>query len=202
MMRWRAMLLSLLLPGLGHTAIGRPVRGLALSLLFTALVVASATRAAFVDVALLDLTFSLLAIAAMIVYLLAQLSMLLVLLRSTISSARPRKEDHFRAGLAAASRGEAPLAECNLRRVLSIDPSDVEAHLHLGTLLTDQGRYRHARRHLKWCRRFDVEAKWDWEMGQELDRAARGLAEDRAHRARKREAGPEGPSRSPAPIKP
>ena len=173
-MRWSAMVLSLVLPGMGHTAIGRPARGIAVTLLFTVGVVLAVARAAMVEAPWLDSAFVALLVGALLVYFVCQLAMARLLIRAAVAAARPAKEDHFRAGMAAAAQGDTALAERELRRVLSIDPSDVEAHLNLGTLFAGQGDVVRARRHLKRCRRFDIDGKWDWEVQQELVGLAAG----------------------------
>lgn len=167
-MRWSAMLLSLILPGMGHTSIGRPLRGVAVTVLFTVGLTSTVARGAAVARPLLDTTFTALLLGTVLVYLLCQLLLLRVLIRASVSAARPAKEDHLRAGLAAAVRGDAERAEREFRRVLAIDPTDVEAHLNLGTVLAQSGNVRRARRFLKRCRRFDIDGKWDWEVEQEL----------------------------------
>jgi len=167
-MRWTALLLSLLMPGLGHTAIGRPARGMAVSLLFTVGVVLTVARASVVESPFLDNGFTVLLAATIMIYLVCQLFLLRVLVRAVISDARPVKEDHLRAGLALVARGNSQAGEKELRRVLAIDPSDVEAHLNLAALFAQRGDARKARQHLKWCRRFDIDGKWDWEVGREL----------------------------------
>jgi len=172
-MRWTAMILSLILPGMGHTALGRPARGIFLTAAFTLGVVALVARAAVLSHPMGDAAFGGILVGTALVYVLCQLAMLHVLIRAAVSAARPAKEDHFRAGLAAAARGETIRAETELRRVLAIDPSDVEAHLNLGALFARQGQRREAKRHLKYCRRFDIEGKWDWEVEQELTALSR-----------------------------
>ena len=120
----------------------------------------------------LDDLFTVLMACTLVIYMLCQLTLLHVLVRASISAARPVKEDHLRAGMALAARGEARAAEKELRRVLAIDPSDVEAHLNMATLLARGGDVRRARRHLKWCRRFDIDGKWDWEVDEQLESLA------------------------------
>ena len=173
-MRWRAMLLSLLLPGMGHTAIGRGGRGMAVTALFTLSVVAAVYRGATVKHASLDPTYMALVVLVALVYLFSQLAMLRVLIRAAVSAARPAKEDHLRAGMVAATRGDDTLAERELRRVLAIDPTDIEAHLNLGALYGRSGELRRARRHLRHCSHFDLEGKWTWEVERELSALKHG----------------------------
>jgi tetratricopeptide (TPR) repeat protein len=102
------------------------------------------------------------------IHLLCQWSLIRALLPAAIAGVRPAKEDRFRAGLAAAARGDDARAEAEFRRVLLIDPADVEAHLNLGALLARHGRPVEARKLLRRCRRLDLEGKWAWEARQEL----------------------------------
>jgi len=167
-MRWSAILLSLIMPGLGHTALGRPVAGSAISAAFWAGALVSVWRGVTRDQPVLDEVFAVAAVGVVLVYVVCQVTLLFAVARAALSRDAPAREMHFRLGLAAATRDESETAERELRRVLALDPTDVEAHLNLGALYARQDRAPLARRHLKRCRRFDAEGKWDWEVDRQL----------------------------------
>lgn len=172
-MRWTVVPLSLVFPGVGHTALGMPVRGFAYTALFA---VGALTTIGFgftAEEPFMDLGFVLSLWASGLVYVLCQFALLCVLIRAARSANMPEKDERLRAGMAAAARGADSEAETELRRVLAMDPTDVEAHLNLGALYARLGRRSRARRHLKSCRRFDILGKWDWEVDWELE-ALRG----------------------------
>ena len=167
-MRWLAILASLVLPGLGHTMLGLPFRGLAFSLVFVACALSLVCFGFGLDDPMSDARFGTALWGTCAVYAACQLSLWQILIRAARSANLPAKDDALRAGMAAAARDADTEAEREFRRVLALDPTDVEAHLNLGALHARNGRVRKARRHLLRGRRFDLRGKWDWEVEREL----------------------------------
>ena len=169
-MQWQALVFAILFPGLGHTALGRPGKGMALSALFflgglVSVALGATLEAPWESDALFG---ALLFAVGVYAYSLADIA--LHLTRAAIGRNSAERENRFRQGVIAAATGDTDAAAEALRAALAIDSTDVEAHLHLGTLYARQGRRRKARAQLRRCRKFDVEGKWDWEVDCELER--------------------------------
>lgn len=178
-MRWSALIYAILFPGLGHTALGRPGKGMALSALFflgglVSVALGATLEAPWESEALFA---ALLATVGVYAYSLADIAINLA--RAAIGKNSVERENRFRQGVVAATSGDMDAAAEALKGTLAIDSTDVEAHLHLGSLYAGQGRRRKARAHLRRCRKFDVEGKWDWEVDCELERL-RGPANAKA----------------------
>ena len=58
-------------------------------------------------------------------------------------------------------------ARAGFLRVVKLDPEDVEAQLYLSLVETDCGRLREADRHLSKAKRLDAEGKWGWELARQ-----------------------------------
>ena len=166
------MLLSALLPGLGHTAAGLPLRGLAACVLFAACWLGAAYRLAFAPLPVLDTPFLALAAAAAAVYLITFADLAFWFWRLRRGARSPLKERRLRAGMAAWAALDAATAREELRQALKLDPTDVEAHLYLASIQARTGQTRQARRSLRLCKRYDLRAKWAWEISREAARLA------------------------------
>jgi len=169
-MAFKAFLLSLLLPGLGHVYVGRPVRGLVLAIGFSGAVAAAVVRGIVSPEPILDSLFLVALFAGAAVWLGTSWVTLRRVLMPLLSAVRLDKESLFTKGLASYLRDDLDRAERQFRRVIDIDPGDVEAHLQLAMVHKCRGETRLARRWFKRCRRLDVDGKWQWEIRRELAR--------------------------------
>ena len=167
-MALKALLLSLLLPGLGHVYVARPVKGAILASAFAALLFVAVLRGIAAPVAFLDDAFLIGLFGSAAVWLGTAWVMLRRVLAPLLSAVRLDKEGVFKKGLASYLRDDLDRAEREFRRVIDIDPGDVEANLQLAMVYKSKGRPRLARRCLKRCRRLDVDGKGQWEVRQEL----------------------------------
>ncbi|MBE3068849.1 MAG: tetratricopeptide repeat protein, partial [Planctomycetes bacterium] len=82
--------------------------------------------------------------------------------------ASPARDDLFRAALEATLQGRLDDAEASCRRLLRLDPDDVEATLHLASLERLRGHAPAARRYLARTRYLDDDGRWDFQVGREL----------------------------------
>ena len=169
-MRWSAVILSLVCPGMGHTAIGRPVAGLLFSVVFCLGVLLTLGIGIGLDAPSLNAVFVISLAGTLAFYALCQVSLVAMLLRSRINASSPAKESYLRAGMLAAARGDDAHAEEQFLAALALDCTDVETHLNVAAVYARQGKVRRARRHLGRCRRYDVDGKWAWEVSRELER--------------------------------
>ena len=80
------------------------------------------------------------------------------------------KELAFREGLRYYVRDELPEAIRQFERVLSFDPFDRDAYFHLGVCFSRAGRYAKARRRFRKCTELDDDRKWAEEIVDELER--------------------------------
>jgi len=161
-MRPRDFLLSLILPGTGQIACGRPVRGILLCVAFTAAAAVAATRAAFLPGSVvLDVPF-LLALGLMAAaWLLAQWGMLLRLRQHSLRPClHPARDRHFERGVIFYLRADLVAAEHEFRRALLLDPEDADAWFYLAAVLEELGEVRRAQRARAHCRAVDVQGKW------------------------------------------
>lgn len=164
----RAILLSMMLPGLGHVLLGRPVKGMLLACAFTVCISLAVLRALFVQPAMLDAGFLCVTAAALGLWLGALWGMLRVALRPLAKLASPDLDDRFREGIRHYLTGDLKRAERTFHGLLSMDPADADAHLRLGLVYKAQGKPKQARRCLKRCTAFDPEGKWRDEVAREL----------------------------------
>ena len=78
------------------------------------------------------------------------------------------RDEMFKAALVATLRGRLDDAEATCKSLLRLDPDDVEATLHLGTLARQRGRREAAFRYLRRARYLDDAGRWDFQIGREL----------------------------------
>jgi len=74
----------------------------------------------------------------------------------------------FRDGLAAYLRGDLDAAAGTFRAVLRLHRADVEAHLKLAMVHKARGEWRQAVAELRRCRYYDADDAWRWEVEREL----------------------------------
>lgn len=167
-MRWSAMLVSLVFPGMGHTAVGRSTQGLIASVAFFVCLLVAVGRGVGAEEPILDRAFVGSLIATVVVYAICQLHLFLIGLRAALAARSGERDQWLRSAMAAVARGDDLRAEVELRRCLAIAPSDLEAHMNLGALYARRNMAGKAKRHLRRLRRLDVAGKWEWEAGQTL----------------------------------
>ena len=164
------VILTLLMPGLGHFLIGRFVRGLVIWLVYMCSALGAIAcgltgggplshNAPFVVLMLIS--------AACWVY--AVVNIVDVTFGSEESTSE-ECDEHFRQGVTHYLRGELVRAKKEFQKALSLNRRDLEARLHLGMVYAAEGRYHHARRAFKRCLALDHDGKWHWELQRELRR--------------------------------
>ena len=80
------------------------------------------------------------------------------------------KELAFREGLRYYVRGELPEAIRQFEHVMRLDPADCDACFHLGVCYSRAGSRRRALRRFRKCSELDDARKWSLEIEEELDR--------------------------------
>lgn len=169
------ILLSALLPGMGHIATGRVLKGIAVFFLFGfALDGWVYSRAA----AVLPPERSLLGPAALRNASLALGSLLwayavldtaaIALRRRRIAAKAEAATGHIRDALAAYLRNEPQAALASLRAALRINDQDPDALFYLGAIHASLGQARQARKALHKCIRYDHGGKWDAQAQDQL----------------------------------
>ncbi len=164
-----ALVLSLV-PGWGHVCLGREGLGL---LIFT---VAAVGMFLFLNVALIYDGQHRLALARTIAAftVLFWVWSLVDVWRRASPGRRLRVEEEklrlLRQGMIEYLRDEMESAEATFRSCLKLDGLDVEALMRLGVVTARRGKAGEARRFLRRARRVDLDAKWAWEIENELQR--------------------------------
>jgi tetratricopeptide (TPR) repeat protein len=85
-----------------------------------------------------------------------------------------RRDDQFKAALAAYLQGRLDESESLCRDLLKTDPDDVEATLQLGYVARQRGDLAAARRWFTRARYLDDAGKWDFQIGRELAACTQG----------------------------
>jgi len=80
----------------------------------------------------------------------------------------------FREGLAAYLRTDYEAAGAAFRSILRLCPSDAAAHLRLAMVHKAQARPTDQRAALRRCRFYDDDDTWRWEVAREMDEMTRG----------------------------
>jgi tetratricopeptide (TPR) repeat protein len=166
--------LSVVFPGCGHIAAGRPARGLLLFFLFgfavdgflysqaqSILPPDQAGAASVVRVIALAAGFLLWA------YAIADTTSL-ALRRQRIEARADAATSHIRLGLLASLRDQWPEALRAFQTALRINDQDPDALFHVGVAYAHLGQRRKARRALRRCIRYDRSGKWDDEAFDHL----------------------------------
>ncbi len=169
------VLLSAVIPGMGHVAAGRTTRGLIVFFLFGFAVdgylYSQALRILPANVAPVEpglmRTVSLAFAGALWLIALADTARL-ALRRRRIVSRADEATALIRNGLVAYLRDDLAAAAHALHAALRINDRDPDALYHLGVVYAASGHVRKARRALLRCIRFDDEGKWDVEAHDHL----------------------------------
>lgn len=80
----------------------------------------------------------------------------------------------FRDAMEAYLQGRWNEARKRLERILTMDETDAEAHLQLGTIYLRLDQHAQARRAFRQCLELDGGSRWRWEIDQAMKRLARG----------------------------
>ncbi len=176
-----AIVLSVLLPGTGHIAAGKPWKGVLIFFLFGfALDGWLYSQAATV----LPPEHTVLSIPAVrngslalgiILWAFAVCdTTALALRRRRIVAKADVADGHVRNALVAHLRRDPQAALNALRAALRINDQDPDAWFHLGVAQAGLGQRRKARKALRQCIRYDHDGKWDAQAQGQLDALARG----------------------------
>ncbi|MBM4037479.1 MAG: tetratricopeptide repeat protein [Planctomycetes bacterium] len=176
-----AIVLSMLLPGTGHIAAGKPWKGVLIFFLFGfALDGWIYSQAATV----LPPEHTVLSIPAVrncslalgiILWAFAVCDTAALALRHRRIVAKAEvAEGHIRNALIGHLRREPQAALKALRAALRINDQDPDAWFHLGVAYASLGQRRKARRALGQCIRYDHDGKWDTQAQAQLEALARG----------------------------
>lgn len=79
----------------------------------------------------------------------------------------------FRDALEAYLQGRWNEARSRIERILTIDETDADSLMHLGSVYIRMGQREHARRALRQCLELEGGSKWRWEIEQALARLDR-----------------------------
>jgi hypothetical protein len=89
-----------------------------------------------------------------------------------VRTAMEARERSLREGTVAYLRGDLDAAAALFKGCADSDPTDVEALFRLGVVTSRAGNAGAARAWLRRALKCDLEDKWRWEIGRELERAA------------------------------
>lgn len=167
--------LSMVLPGAGHLAAGRPARGILIFFLFGFAVdgwiysqAASVLPPTHTPVSLPLIRYGALALGAALWAFAVFDTVSLALRRRRIAAKAEAADAHVREALVAYLRSDLDAAVQQLRAALRINDQDPDALFHLGVVYAGMGQPRKARRALRQCIRYDHDGKWDNQALQQL----------------------------------
>jgi hypothetical protein len=194
--RSRALALFLsVVPGWGHVYWGKEALGLAL---FTAFAVAASGLLNGLFIYLGDGRGALIWVSASLlaaVHLGALWDLLGRTSAGAVRTAAELRERSLRRGMIEYLRGDLAAAEASFEACAAADPTDVEALFRLGVVTSRAGHAAAARSWLRRALKWDLEDKWRWEIGRELER----LKEEGAAAAARAATGPRRATREPEP---
>ena len=159
---------NVLVPGTGLVLMGRLVTGAVLALVWAASVV-GLLMTGLVWVSGADPTVTLAFAACAAVVFAAAQAMLYVRRRAAARHlAGPARDSLFKEALTAGLQGRLDDAEAACRRLLRLDPDDVEATIELAVLARRRGRSDKARRLLRRARYLDDDGRCEFVITREL----------------------------------
>jgi len=169
------ILLSVVLPGTGHIAIGKTLKGLLIFFCFgfavDGWVYSQAARVLPPEHSVLSipaLRRGSIALGALL-WAFATFDMARLALRRRRLLAKADVADgHIRDALVAHLRNDSEAALQELRAARRINDQDPDAFFHLGVLYASRGERKKARKALLRCIRYDHEGKWDTHAQQQL----------------------------------
>lgn len=169
------ILLTLLLPGTGHIAIGKALKGLLIFFCFGFAVdgwvysqAASVLPPEHTFLSVPALRRGSIALGALIWAFAAFDMARLALRRRRLLAKADVADAHIRDALVAHLRNDPERALRELRAAHRINDQDPDAFFHLGVLYASRGDRKRARKALLRCIRYDQEGKWDTHAQQQL----------------------------------
>jgi len=163
-----ACLWNIILPGTGQILVRKYTKGTVLALLFAVSAdIFLSSKFLLPYMADMPLTYAALAVAAA-VWLFAQIDLAVRLKSMRAKDFQSRKDELLKAAQVAWLRDDYPLAEKNLRQILSLDERDIEAWVHLGKMLKSRGRTREARTCFLSALHLDGSGAWKWTLEEDL----------------------------------
>jgi hypothetical protein len=166
-----AIIASALFPGAGHIVIGRQLKGILLSLLFTLAFMLAFFRffVAWPERSVAgDGLFLLGAAACGAVWVWAILDLYNLLFGLRRTAPRAEVDQHLREGITHYLRGELTEAERELALAAQLAPRDADVRIHLARVYRASGLKGKYRRLLRKCRSLDAEEKWAAEIEEGL----------------------------------
>jgi len=159
---------NLVVPGAGLVLLGRLVQGVVLGLWWTAATAVLVLATLVWPDGVTAKVTAVFAVNAAVAYGVAQWVHHVRRRTAARHLASPARDDLFREALEATLQGRLDDAEAACRRLLRLDPDDVEATLHLASLARRRGHVAAARRYLARTRYLDDDGRWDFQVGREL----------------------------------
>ena len=171
MKRKLAIILSLIVPGIGEIILERPVNGLFLFASYTFFVLLGVFRFFTIETAsILEDRILCLAIgAAGASWGCALVETCQLAFGRRGERTKAARDERIRDGMIFHLKGEFGQAAGEFRSALALDRRDVDARFHLAMALKAQGLRREAKRALKKCLALDAESKWYSEICEELE---------------------------------
>ena len=171
MKRTLAIILSLILPGLGEIILERPVNGLFLFASYTFFVLLGVFRFFTIETtSILEDRMLCLAIgAASASWMCALVETCQLAFDRRGERTKAARDKHIRDGMIFHLKGEFGQAADEFRKALALDRQDVDARFHLAMALKAQGLHREAKQALKKCLALDAESKWYSEICDEME---------------------------------
>lgn len=162
-----ALLLTVILPGLGHFIIRQYLRASLLLLLFVLLADGTVVGRMLIAPRNAELGGQmtlLCAAGAGCIWLAAVAHIFYLNFIFNEKAHRDRIEQLFQQGQQNYLRSQYDEAAAAFRRAVRLDPEDPDVRFYLGCTLREMGLKRKARSQLRKCRILDVQDKWEWEV--------------------------------------
>ena len=176
------LILSFILPGIGHILRGKILMGIVAFLAVVTLLDAWAYLEFSTPEPSASWKFGLLAGSYALIWIICQAHMGYLLWIRDPERFHDQKELAFGEGLRYYVVDDIPNAIRQFERVLRIDPSDRDACFHLAVCFSRSGMYRRAKRSFRKCTELDDDRKWAVEIEEELGRARQEARQRKADR--------------------
>jgi tetratricopeptide (TPR) repeat protein len=165
-----AVIVNLILPGIGLVLVGKRLAGVVFAVVFwlavdgmvlSLILIGGRAAGDFV------LAFLFLAVSVWI-WSLVRLVLHVVFLRSP--SLLEHKDTLFRTGMEHYLKNQLAEAKSAFTQLLALDGADADAHLYLGLVYKNLDQRARARASFRRCMRYDYDRQWRWEVRTELSR--------------------------------